>query len=320
MILSKTPLRISFAGGGSDYFNDLSQVNGRVIVSTIDKYLYVSINKKHNDHIRVSYSQTENVHNSHQVKHEIIRESLKFYNIKNSLEVVTIADIPSSGSGLASSSALTVGLVNALRSHKGLKSTKNILAKDACIIEREKCKKPIGMQDQYSTAYGGFNRIEFFNNTVKVTKINLTKKRLSNFKKNLLLFYTGVSRKADKILGLIKKSGKQFENYEKLSRLAEYFEYELIKGDLMNCGEILHENWILKKNLNKTVSSLDLDSIYKKAIECGAKGGKILGAGGGGYFLFFVEPKYQKNLVKNLKPLQLINFDFSDHGSQLFKF
>lgn len=320
MILSKTPLRISFAGGGSDYFNSLSEVNGRVIVSTIDKYLYVSINKKYNDHIRVSYSQTENVHNSHQVKHEIIRESLKFYNIKNSLEVVTIADVPSSGSGLASSSALTVGLANALRFYKGQKSTKNILAKDACSIEREKCKKPIGMQDQYSTAYGGFNRIEFFNNTVKVTKINLTKNRIADFRNNLLLFHTGIARKADKILGLIKKSGKQFQNYEKLSYLAKHFEVELIRGDLLNCAEILHESWMLKKILNQNVSSLNLDNIYETAINAGALGGKILGAGGGGYFLFFVQPKFQKNLIKKLKKLQVINFNFSNFGSQLFKF
>ena len=320
MILSKTPLRISFAGGGSDYFNDLSQVNGRVIVSTIDKYLYVSINKKHNDHIRVSYSKTENVHNSHQVKHEIIRESLKFYNIKNSLEVVTIADIPSSGSGLASSSALTVGLVNALRCYKGLKSTKNILAKDACAIEREKCKKPIGMQDQYSTAYGGFNRIEFCNNTVKITKINLTKSRVDYFRNNLLLFHTGIARKADKILGLIKKSGKQFQNYERLSYLAKHFEAELVGGDLLSCGEILHESWMLKRNLNQNVSSLNLNNIYETAMKAGARGGKILGAGGGGYFLFFVQPKFQKNLIKKLKKLQLINFNFSHDGSQLFKF
>jgi D-glycero-alpha-D-manno-heptose-7-phosphate kinase len=320
MILSKTPLRISFAGGGADYFNNFSKTKGRVIATTIDKYLYLSVNQKHDKKIRISYSITENVNNINQINNQLIKECIKFYNIKNSIEVVTVADVPSSGSGLASSSALVVGLVNALRCYKNLKSTKEILARTACIIEREKCRKPIGMQDQYLTAYGGLNRLEFFNNNVKVTKINLTKERLFNFKKNLLLFYTGISRKADKILGLIKKSGKQFENYEKLSRLAEYFEYELIKGNLINCGEILHENWMLKKNLNKSVSSLNLDSIYNKAIECGAKGGKILGAGGGGYFLFFVEPKHQKNLVKHLKPLQLINFDFSDHGSQLFKF
>jgi D-glycero-alpha-D-manno-heptose-7-phosphate kinase len=320
MILSKTPLRISFAGGGSDYFNNFSDTKGRVITTTIDKYLYVSVNQKHDKKIRISYSKTENVNNINRINNQLIKESLKFHNIKSSIEVVTVADIPSSGSGLASSSALTVGLVNALRCYKNLKSTKEILATNACKIEREKCKKPIGMQDQYSTAYGGFNRIEFFNKKVKVTKINISKDRLGKFKRNLLLFYTGISRKTDRILGLIQKSGRKFENYETLSRLAEYFEHELIEGNLLSCGEILHENWLLKRNLNKTVSSLSLDNIYETAIKCGAKGGKILGAGGGGYFLFFVEPRYQKNLIKNLKQLQLINFDFSNQGSELFKF
>ena len=161
MLLSKTPLRISFAGGGSDYFNPESDLPGKVIVSTINKYMYVCLNKKYNSEIRAAYSFTENVKNAHQLNHDIIREALKLHKIINGVEITTLADIPSSGSGLASSSALSVGLSNVLRNFKNLKISKNLLASDACKIEIEKCKKPIGMQDQYSTAFGGLNKIEF---------------------------------------------------------------------------------------------------------------------------------------------------------------
>ena len=199
MILSKTPFRISFAGGGSDYFNKKSELKGRVIVTTINKYIYVALNKRYDNNLRISYSQTENINNVKNIRHEIIRESLKYYKIKNGVEVVTIADIPSSGSGLASSSALTVGLSNALSKFKNLKISKEIMSKDACNIEIKKCKKPIGMQDQYSTAYGGLNRIEFYKNKVNKKKINLSNQKLETLNENLLLFYTGINRKASDI-------------------------------------------------------------------------------------------------------------------------
>ncbi|MDC3350158.1 hypothetical protein OAV75_04230 [Candidatus Pelagibacter ubique] len=319
MILSKTPLRISFCGGGSDYFNYLKRTKGRVIVTSIDKYIYVLLNKKHNSEVRVSYSETENVKRTKNIKHQIIRESLKFFKIEDSIEVVTVADIPSSGSGLASSSALTVGLVNALSNYKNLKINKKNLAKKACEIEINKCEKPIGMQDQYSTAYGGFNKIEFFDNRVKITKINLNNKIEDDFKNHLMLFYTGINRKADKILGNIKKSGKQFVNYEKLSTLAKNFEDELVNGNILNCGKILHQNWMLKKNLDQGVSTLDLDKIYQSAINAGAEGGKILGAGGGGFFLFIAKPEYQKKIIKKLNKLKFINFNFEKNGSKVFE-
>ena len=175
------------------------------------------------------------------------------------------------------------------------------------------------MQDQYSTAYGGFNKIEFFDNRVKITKINLNNKIEDDFKNHLMLFYTGINRKADKILGNIKKSGKQFVNYEKLSTLAKNFEDELVNGNILNCGKILHQNWMLKKNLDQGVSTLDLDKIYQSAINAGAEGGKILGAGGGGFFLFIAKPKYQKKIIKKLNKLKFINFNFEKNGSKVFE-
>lgn len=319
MLLSKTPLRISFVGGGSDYFNNKSNVKGRVISVSINKYLYVTLNKRYNNQIRAAYSETEIVNSTNDLKHNIIRESLKKYSIKNGVELTTIADVPSSGSGLASSSALSVGLAHSFRKFKKLKITKKTLAEDACDIEINKCKKPIGMQDQYSTAFGGLNKIEFSNNKVVVKKIPLNDQDLTIFKNHLMLFYTGINRQADKILTNIKKSGNQFKNYEKLSYLAKNFEKELLNKNFQNCGEILHENWNLKRSLDKSVSSINLDNIYSIAKKSGAFGGKILGAGGGGYFLFLVKPKYKKKIKNNLKKLQEINFNFTKDGSRLIE-
>ncbi len=319
MLLSKTPLRISFVGGGSDYFNNKSNVKGRVISVSINKYLYVTLNKRYNNQIRAAYSETEIVNSTNDLKHNIIRESLKKYSIKNGVELTTIADVPSSGSGLASSSALSVGLAHSLRKFKKLKITKKTLAEDACDIEINKCKKPIGMQDQYSTAFGGLNKIEFSNNKVIVKKIPLNDQDLTIFKNHLMLFYTGINRQADKILTNIKKSGNQFKNYEELSYLAKNFEKELLNKNFQNCGEILHENWNLKRSLDKSVSSINLDNIYSIAKKSGAVGGKILGAGGGGYFLFLVKPKYKKKIKNNLKKLQEINFNFTKDGSRLIE-
>jgi len=320
MLLSKTPLRISFAGGGSDYFNPNSDLPGKVIVSTINKYMYVCLNKKYNSEIRAAYSLTENVKNTHKLNHDIIREALKLHSIINGVEVSTLADIPSSGSGLASSSALSVGLSNVLRKFKNLKISKTLLASDACKIEIEKCRKPIGMQDQYSTAFGGLNKIEFFkNNKIKVSKINIKLDRINLFKKNLMLFYTGINRKADKILYKIKKKGTQHVNHDRLHHLATNFEKELKNGDMKNLGSILHEGWLLKRGLDKSVSSLSLDQIYNTALNAGALGGKILGAGGGGYFLFIANPRDHKNIKNRLKKLKYINFELTESGSKAFE-
>ncbi len=319
MLLSKTPLRISFVGGGTDYFHDNSEFKGRVIVTTINKFMYVALNNKHNKECRISYSETENVKNVNYIKHDIIREGLKLFKVKNGIELTTIADIPSSGSGLASSSALSVGLCRVLSGFKKIKTNNKIDAENACKIEIVKCKKPIGMQDQYATAHGGLNKIEFFNNKVIVKKINLSNKHLKDFNNNLVLFYTGINRKADSILSKIIKSGNHLKNYENLSKLAKDFEKELLLRNFSSCGEILHENWMLKKNLHQSVSSLNLDDIYKTALNSGAIGGKLLGAGGGGYFLFVVDPNNKKKLIKNLSKLNHINFSFEQKGTELIK-
>ncbi len=316
MIVSKTPFRISFVGGGSDHFNLKSSIPGKVICTTINKYMYININKKHDDKVRLSYSVTENTNNVKELDHLLIKKSLEYFKIKNGIEITTLADIPSSGSGLGSSSTLCVGLTKALNKFKGKEISKENLSKTAAMIEIEKCKKPIGMQDHYAAAYGGFNSIIFNQNkTVSVKKVNISEKRLNIFKKHLIMFYSGINRKADKILGIIKKEKKHNTNYEVLSRLANQFEYELCEGDLQNTAEILHENWMLKKNLHRKVSSTNLNEVYENALQAGALGGKLLGAGGGGYFIFFAKPSNHKRIIKRLKKFQSVDFDFSKDGS-----
>ena len=292
---------MSFVGGGTDYFTNF-EADGKVIVSSINKYLYVLLNKKHDQNLRVSYSETENVSNINLLRHELIRETLKHFKLNKGIEVVTSADIPSSGSGLGSSSALTVGLANAVGKFKSKNFSKLELAKIACKIEVEKCNKPIGMQDQYSTAFGGFNKIEFKKKGVIVKKLRLSKNRLKYFKNNIMMFYTGINRRADKILLKIRRNKKQFKHFYKL----------------INLGKILDENWAIKKDLSNKVSNLKINEIYDTAIKAGATGGKLLGAGGGGYFLFFVEKNNQRKVKKSLEKLEQINFDFEDFGSRSF--
>jgi D-glycero-alpha-D-manno-heptose-7-phosphate kinase len=174
------------------------------------------------------------------------------------------------------------------------------------------------MQDQYATTYGGLNIFQFYKKKVDQKKIILTQNLSEDFNNHLHLFYTGINRQAHKILSNIKKGGNQFVNYEKLSNLAENFEKELMLGNFINCGKILHENWMLKKNSDQSVSSLNLDKIYSTALNSGAVGGKLLGAGGGGYFLFLAKPSNKKKLIKSLSKLEYINFKFTKKGSEVF--
>ena len=206
MIISKTPLRISFSGGGTD--NLLNQdFDGNVISCTIDKFVYVGLNKKFDNLLRFSYSKTENVKNVNLIQHEMLKETFKFFKISKGLEIVSVADIPSSGSGLGSSSSFLVGLINLINYFKNLKLKKEEIAKIACKIEIENLKKPIGMQDQYNAVYGGLKWYKFYDkNKVKVIKLNIDKKRLKNFNQKLFLVYTGQVRKSEKILSKVKKT------------------------------------------------------------------------------------------------------------------
>ena len=317
MIISKTPLRISFVGGGTDNLVD-QNFDGNVISTTIDKFVYVGLNKKFDNFFRFSYSKTENVKKVKFIQHEMLRETFKYFKISNGLEIVSVADIPSSGSGLGSSSSFLVGLINVINCFKNLGLGKKEIAKIACKIEIDILKKPIGMQDQYNAVYGGLKWYKFYEkNKVKVKNLNIDKKRILKFNQKLFLVYTDQVRKSEKILAQVKKSN--FNSLQEISKLTEEFKRELISGDLNTLGKILHQNWILKKSLSKNTTNNKIDQLYNYGINSGAIGGKLLGAGGGGFLLFFVDNKNQKKFKNKFFNKKIIDFNFYEKGTELIK-
>jgi len=318
MILSKTPFRISFVGGGTDNLKK-QNFSGQVVSTTIDKFIHVGINKKFDNKIRFSYSKTENVNSSEHLQHEMLRETFKFFGIKNGYEIVSVGDIPSTGSGLGSSSSFLVGIINCINRIKNLNLSRKRIAEIACYIEINILKKPIGMQDQYSVAFGGLNHIIFEKKKIIVKKINISSKKLNTFEKNLFMYYSNITRKSKKNLYQVKKNNNLFI-LKKISDLAKDFIYELKFGNLDNLGKILHQGWMLKKKLSSGTSNNKLNQMYDLAIDSGAIGGKLLGAGGGGFFLFYVPKKNQKIFKKKMKKFKKINFKFYNDGSKVIDF
>lgn len=308
MILVKTPLRISFIGGGTDFQEFYSKNGGAVISTTIDKSVYVAINPKFDGDIRVSYSHTEIVSTSKDVQHTRVRAVLEKMRIEKGLEIVTISDLPSEGTGLGSSSALTVGLLHGLGS-------KNI-AEEACKIEINTLREPIGKQDQYACAFGGLNLITFTKNSVEVRPIILDpviKEKLQNY---LMFFYTGKTRQASVILKKQKENQKT-NMLRKICDLVPVFHTMLKEGDFKGMGALLDEAWALKKNLADGITDNEIDRMYNLALRAGAWGGKILGAGGGGFLMLMVEPEKQEAVATVLASYRQVKFKFSDKGSEI---
>ena len=322
MIISKTPLRISFVGGGSDIDSFYKKFPGAVVLTTIDKYIYIAVNKKFDQKIRASYSITEIVNNVDDLKHDLIRESLKLLGIYGGIEIASISDVPSSGTGLGSSSSYTVGLLNALHAFKGELVTTAKLAEEACKIEIEILKKPIGKQDQYAAAYGGLNLIQFMSNgNVTVEPIVYKKETREELEKNLLLCYSGITRSANRILseqkGNIETKKNIVNNIQIMVKLADTARMMLISNDLSRFGELIHQNWLLKRELASSVSSSAIDRLYEIARKHGAAGGKILGAGGGGFMLLYAPHSKQETIIKSLPTFRLIPFKIESHGSHI---
>jgi len=293
MIISRTPLRISFAGGGTDLSAFYKNQPGAVTSTAINKYLYVTINKKFDNRIRVSYSKTENVDHVDDLHHGLVREAMKLTGLDRGVEITTIADIPSRGTGLGSSSSLTVGLLNALYAYQGIMRSRQTLANEACQIEIDILGEPIGKQDQYIAAYGGIQYIQFNpDESVYVDPVICSPKTKLALEKHMLLFYTGITRKASKILTKqIKNTGKKSENLKKMKELSEKVRDSICKNKVNDVGKYLHRGWLYKKELANGISNPIIDEYYEKALSVGALGGKILGAGGGGFLLIFCELK-----------------------------
>jgi len=324
MIISRTPFRISFVGGGSDIESFYSQHQGAVLSTSIDKYMYISSHKFFaKEEIQVKYSQTETVDNVEKLKHPILRETIKKFNISGGLEISSIADIPA-GTGMGSSSSFTVGLLHNLYAIKRKYVTKEILAHEACEIEIDILKEPIGKQDQYAAAFGGLNILHFNKDgSVKVEPLYIKEAVFETLQENLIMFYIGNKRSASGILSEQKKnisSGKEFENLKAMVSLVFDMRDALYKEHLDDFGKILHENWILKQQLASQISNDQINQIYSTALKNGASGGKLLGAGGGGFMLFYCEKSKQKKLQDALHPLNTFNFKFERDGSKLIYF
>ena len=317
MIISKTPFRISFAGGLSDIKEYYQKDYGAVCSTTIDKYIYITVNKKFDDKIRISYSKTEIVKNIKEIKHPIVREALQVTKLDCGLEITSIGDIPS-GTGLGSSSSFTVGLLNALYAFKGEYKSAQTLARQACEIEINLLKEPIGKQDQYASSFGGLNHIRFNNDeTVIVNPIICKKKTKEELNQNLLLFYIGGKRKASTIL---TESKKHMDNHRKhvdtIRELSEDVAKALRNNDLSRFGELLHQGWMHKKKTGK-VTNEKIDSHYQKAIKSGATGGKILGAGAAGFLLLYCDKKNQHKVRNTLSDLKETPFHLEPQGSRI---
>ena len=314
MIMTKTPLRISFAGGGSDMEYYYKDAPGMVVSTAIDKYIYIAINPKFDNKIRASYSKTEIVDNVGDLQHELIRECLNLADIKGGIEIVSIADVPSGGTGLGSSSAYVVGLLNGL-----LSLQKEQLANAACRVEINRLKKPIGKQDQYIAAYGGFQTFRFYSDgTVDVDKVECLPVVQKDLENRLMLFYTGVNRESKKILAVQKKefNGDTRLILRKMTGVAKDMRTAIKGARLDFFGELLDINWQLKKKLTGNISNLMIDEWYRRAKVAGAIGGKICGAGGGGFMLFYAPPE-KHVAIKRALMLEPIKFSFEPSGSEV---
>jgi D-glycero-alpha-D-manno-heptose-7-phosphate kinase len=324
MIVSKTPFRMSFVGGGSDLKAYYCRGYGAVVSTTINKYMYVALNKRFDDTIRVSYTKTEIVDSVEKIKHELVREAMIHANLTKGIEITTIADIPA-GTGLGSSSSLTVGLLNALNHFCGRPNSVQHLAEESCKIEIDILKKPIGKQDQYSAAYGDLNYIQFDSDgAVQVEPIHLLKNTREELNNNLLAFYTGLRGDNTNILSKQKQATESKKNkreiLDRMVNLAQKMKDILNSNDITSFGELLHKNWLLKRSITIDISNKFIDSLYKAGLSAGALGGKILGAGGGGFILFYCDEERQNRLRKAmLRQFNLKEFKFNleSQGSRI---
>ena len=319
MLITKTPFRVSFCGGGSDMAAFYERYGGCVLSTSINKYMYISIHPYFNPgQTMLKYSENELVSDIKDIKHKIFRQVLNDMQVEG-VEISSTADVPG-GTGLGSSSTFTVGLLNTLYCYKGKFASKGRLAKEACEIEIEKLGSPIGKQDQYAAAYGGLNFIRFNKDgAVSVAPIMMQAETYKNLQSNLMMFYTGITRSANSILSEQKENISQDdknENLRKMCGLAERMKEALENNDLSAFGDILNKSWELKRTLASGISNPEIDRAYETAMNSGALGGKLLGAGGGGFLLFYCEKDKQAALRENLG-LREFDFKFDHDGTSI---
>lgn len=319
MVISQTPLRISLCGGGTD-FKDYYKINGGLVISSaIDKFIYVIVKERFDDLIYINYSIKEIVDNVDEIKHGLVREAMRKTGLCNGVEITILADIPSEGSGLGSSSSLTVGLLNAFYNYLGKQVCAEQLASEACEIEIDLLKKPIGKQDQYIAAYGGLKTFCFCkDDSVIVSELSLNANLKRKLGSNLLLFFTNLTRQASSVLNEQKSLITQNKNYlDEIKKLAVTTAEELQNGNIDFLGEALHKNWELKKKLASNISNDKIDEMYNLALSSGASGGKIAGAGGGGFLLLYCKQNNQDKLKESMNNFKELPFMLEPHGSKI---
>ncbi|MBW1696684.1 MAG: GHMP kinase [Deltaproteobacteria bacterium] len=321
MVIVKTPLRISFVGGGSDMKNYYSRKTGSVVSTTIDKYVYAIVKERFDELIYVNYSKKECVDHIDKIRHDLVREAMKMTGITKGIEITTLADIPSMGSGLGSSSSITVALLHALYTYQNVLITAEQLAADACRIEIDILGKPIGRQDQYAAAYGGLNKFTFhkggLTHRIPVKMSGAAKRK---FASSLILYYTGITRSSDKILSeqssnLLSK--ERFLSMEKMVSLVDPFVDAMVRGDIEKCGELMAQNWELKQKMATGISNRKIQRMYKKALEAGALAGKVAGAGGGGFLLLMVPRERQNAVFEAMREYRELPFMIEESGSKV---
>lgn len=322
MIISRTPLRMSFVGGGSDLPVFYRKFGGAVVSTAINQFVYITVNKKFDEKIRVSYSKTEEARTVDRIKHPLVRESMKLLKIDGGMEITSVADIPGRGSGLGSSSSFTVGLLHALHAYAERYASAEQLAREACEIEIDRCGEPIGKQDQYAAAYGGLNYIRFNeDDSVSVEPILCKRETLRTIQEHTLVFYTGITRSASDVLkhqqSAVASEKKKQAVMRKMVALAEQMKAELQRNKAGAFGEIIHEGWCLKKSLTGGISTDQIDTWYAKARKAGAVGGKLLGAGAGGFLMFYAPPEKHEAITKSLGKLRRMDFKFEPQGSRI---
>lgn len=319
MLITKTPFRVSFCGGGSDMADFYEKYGGCVLSTSINKYCYISIHPYFNEtQTLLKYSQNELVNDISEINHRIFKQVLGDMHVSG-VEISSTADVPG-GTGLGSSSTFTVGLLNTLYCYKGRFASKAKLAREACEVEIEKLGSPIGKQDQYAAAFGGLNFIRFNQDgTVSVSPIMMQAETYKKLQKNLMMFYTGTTRSANGILSEQKKNISQndkVENMKKMCKLAYEMKDALEHNDVSSFGEILNTGWELKKTMASGISNPEIDKAYEIAMANGALGGKLLGAGGGGFLLFYC-PEEKQDRIRNSIGLKEFEFTFEQDGSSV---
>lgn len=319
MIIVQTPLRVSFFGGGTDFPSFFMEEGGCVLSSAIDKFIFLTIKERFDDKLRVGYTRTEMVDDIEELQHELIRESLRTTGIMNGVEITTMGDIPSEGSGLGSSSTVTVGALHAMYAYQGEIISAERLAREACTIEIETLKKPIGIQDQYIAAYGGLRFFEFLpDGEVKTEKVKISTDARRAMNDNFLLFFTGVGRKSSTILNEQKENIKDRSNELREMKEMAYQARSYVEAENFDAlGELMNQSWELKKKLAGKISNDQINNLYDKARGAGAIGGKIAGAGGGGFLLLYVPYERQNKVRSVLTDLQELPFRLESDGTKI---